>query len=307
MAIPLAEVYRSLSILHGAGIPWPESVARATELEDPRWQRAHDELSRGVAPSEALAEVLPPVDLAGVRAGEVSGRLEENLKALARRHEVADRRERETASAAWYPLIVAHLGALLLPLPDLVAGQPARGLRWSLAILLPVYAFLLARRLARRAAERPPAPGRRHGLLRLFLSKAAVLEADARSLTALGWLHDAGVPLLEAVPLAAGAGAGGRIAADLVTAEEAVRDGRPLATAWREAPDEVRGSLVTGESTGRLAEACAHGATLLEELAAFRRAKTLALLKPLAILVIGLIVGARVIAFYAAALSGIGR
>ena len=115
------------------------------------------------------------------------------------------------------------------------------------------------------------------------------------------------MPLLETVPLAAGAGAGGRIAADLVRAEDVVRGGRPLATAWRETPDEVRGSLVTGESTGRLAEACAHGATLLEELAALRRAKALALLKPLAILVIGAIIGARVISFYAAAFSGIGR
>ncbi len=307
MAIPLSEVYRNLSVLHAAGIGWPEALARATGRRDARWRAACDGLSRGASLSEALAGVVPPVDLAGVRAGEASGRLEENLRALSTRHEEADRRDRETAAAAWYPLVVAHVGALLLPLPDVVAGRTGHGLLWSAALLGPVYAFLGLRRLARRAVERPPEPGRAHGLLRPFLSKAAVLEADARALAALGWLHDAGVAHLEAVPLAAAAGAGGRIAADLVRAEAAVRDGRPLATAWRETPDEVRGSLVTGESTGRLAEACAHGARLLEETAALRRAKALALLKPVALLVIGAIVGARLVSFYASAYSLIGR
>ena len=114
--------------------------------------------------------------------------------ALSTRHVEADRRARETAAAAWYPMVVAHLGALLLPLPDLLAGRPGRALLWALAILGPVYLFRLGQHLARRAAERSPSQGRRNGVMRLFLTKAAIEEADARALTALGWLHDAGVP-----------------------------------------------------------------------------------------------------------------
>ena len=100
VAIPLAEVYRSLSILHGAGIGWPEAVDRATGRRDPRWRPALDALSLGAPLSEALAGVVPPIDLAGVRAGEISGRLEENLRALAKRHEDADRRDRRDLGGA---------------------------------------------------------------------------------------------------------------------------------------------------------------------------------------------------------------
>ncbi len=305
MALPLSEIYRNLAVLHGAGLPWPEAVERATGARSPRWDEVRDAVSSGTPLSDALVGVVPSLDLAGVRAGEASGRLEENLDALRTRHEREDRRRRETTAAVAYPVVLAHLGALLLPIPDLVAGRPLAGLCWSLALLVPTHALLLASRLARRAASRPRAPAEDGGLLRRFLTKAAVLEADARALEALGWLHDAGVPHLEAVPLAAAAGAGGRVARDLVRAEEAVRAGRPLATAWRDTPEEVRGSLVVGESTGRLGEACAHGAVLLEGLAALRRAKALALLKPLSMIGIGAIVGARLIAFYGAAFAGL--
>ena len=62
----------------------------------------------------------------------------------------------------------------------------------------------------RHVADGRPVPP----VLALLRTKSAVEEADAKSLAALGWLHEAGVPPLEAIPLAALAGArlvGGRV------------------------------------------------------------------------------------------------
>jgi len=126
-----------------------------------------------------------------------------------------------------------------------------------------------------------------------------VEEADAKTLAALGWLHEAGVPPLEAIPLAAVAGAGGRASADLGDAVREVGAGRPIEGAWTRVPSEIRSALATGERTGTLGAACARTAASLEESASHRRTIFMERLKPILIVVLGLFVGIRVVLFYA--------
>lgn len=296
MALPLAVVYRSLAQLHGVGIPWPQAVERATGGKEPRWQEAAYALGRGASAGDALAGLLPPIDLAALRAGEASGRLEEALHAMAARHEDQDRRARDRKAAIAYPIVIAHLGALLLPVPDLVAGNYGAALLWSAVILVPVYAFLFLQKAARKAEETGDGPS--PPWTKWFRTRAAVEEADARALWALGWLHDAGVAPLEALPLAASAGAGGRAAADFRAATLRVRAGGPITTSSSRLPPEYATSILNGEATGHLSQACLRAAASLESSAAYRREKTLALVKPLSIAIIGLVIGARVILFY---------
>ncbi len=304
MALPLAVVFKNLAHLNGAGIAWPEAIDTATGRDEPRWLAARDAIARGTPVSEALAPLLPPVDVAGLRAGETSGRMETVLQALARRHEDEDRHRKERRADLAYPVMLAHVSALLMMVPDLVGGRVGSAVLWAVAVLAPVYAFFAISRAVRRAAERadgskPPAFGG------LFLTRAAVEDADARALYALGWLHDAGVAILESIPLARRAGAGGRVAEDLVSAEAGVREGRPLSGAWRKTPPAVASRLVNGEATGTLTAACLETARLMEEDAAARRKTHAAMLKPIAILVIGVVVGARLISFYSGLYSNL--
>src|SRR5207245_2746664 len=164
-----------------------------------------------------------------------------------------------------------HLAALLMPIPDLVTGNTAAALGWAALVLVPLYAWVVYRAAARRAIERDPS-GRPPLWTRLLRTRASVEEADARALRALGWLHQAGVPPLEALPLAARAGAGGRAADDLVAAYAAVSAGRPVGDGWTSIPADVANALRTGEETGRLAEACTHEADVLDSVASLRRA-----------------------------------
>ncbi len=306
MRTPLAVFYRSLSQLHGAGVGWPEAVETAlgrrgaTDFEGDAFDRAVVAVRAGKPLSDALADAIPAVDRAGIRAAETSGRMEELLADLARRHEDVDRRRLAETRALAYPLFVAHVAAFLAGVPDLVMGHPMTAVRWALLILVPTHAFLWARRRLRRADQdgRPVPP-----ILEVFRSKSAVEEADAKALAALGWLHEAGVPPLESIPLAALSGVGGRAAGDLGDALREVTAGRPIAGAWTRIPSEIRSALSTGERTGTLGAACARAAASLDESAAHRREMAMERLKPVTILVLGLFVGIRVILFYSAALS----
>ncbi|MFO0933077.1 MAG: type II secretion system F family protein [Planctomycetota bacterium] len=298
MGVRLDAFYRSLAHLEAAAIPWPRAVEMASG-GDPAWAPAVADLHAGRPLSEAFDGRVPALDLAGVRAAEVSGRLEATFLDLARRAEETVARERARKAAVAYPFAIAHFAAVLMPVPDLVTGAYGAALGWAALILGPLYGWLAYRRAATRAIDATPRGGRPPPWTAPLRTRAYVEEADARALRALGWLHDAGVPLLEAVPLAAHAGAGGRMADDLVDAWAAVHAGQPLATAWKRVPHELAATLATGEQTGRLAEACAHEAASLEGTAALRREKRTALMKPLAIVLVGLVIGARVISFYA--------
>jgi type II secretory pathway component PulF len=304
---PLAVVFRSLAELHAVGMSWPDALRTALGRRDDRgdsagdaWDEAIVALRGGRTPSDAFGRLVPPIDRAGLRAGEASGRMEQVLRELSARHDAIDRRRRDERQQLAYPLFIAHAAAFLSALPDLIFGRPGAALGWALCVLVPVHLFLWARRRMRRA----DVEGTRVGpLLERLRTKALVEEADARAMSALGWLHDAGVPPGEAIPLAAAAGRGGRAAEDLDAAAVEVAAGRPLHGAWTRLPPDVRSTLATGEQTGTLATACARVATSLEESAAHRRAMARARWQPISVLVVGLFVAIRVISFYATALS----
>lgn len=288
----LASTYRSLAALHRAGIGWPEALASAAPGSGP-WGEARGRALQGEPLSRALVGVVEPIDLALLRAGEAGGSLEEALEALSRRHEEAHRARGRRRAALAYPLMVAHIAALLLPIPDLVQGRTGSALFWFLLPLVPLYAFWLYAR--RRPTPDRPLPHR-------FPFTARVEEQDAEALEALGTLHDAGVPIAEALTLARAAGPYGRVGRDLVRAEGLVERGEPLAAAWREVPPTLAAGLRTGELTGTLGRECRASSERLREDAVLRRQRTLGRALPLLMLGLGLIVGLRVIGFYAQAL-----
>lgn len=292
----LASTYRSLAALHRAGIAWPAALASAAPSSAP-WALARTRVEQGEPLSRALDGAVEPIDLALLRAGEAGGSLEGALEALSRRHEEAHRDRGRRRAALAYPMMLAHIAALLLPIPDLVQRRPGSALMWFLLPLVPLYAFWLY-------ARRRPSPDR--PLRYRFPFSSRVEEQDAQALEALGTLYDAGVPLGEALPLARAAGPHGRVGRDLLRAEGHVTRGEPLAAAWRDSPPTLAVGLRTGELTGSLGRECLASAARLREDAALRRTRTLARALPLIMLAIGLIVGARVISFYAGYLRQAG-
>src|SRR5262245_23484431 len=306
MSAELAPVYRNLAHLHDAGVPWRDAFDAAAGPLAERFAPAREAIARGLPLHEALAPVVPPMDLAAIRAGEVSGRLGTALRALADRGDAETRRAREQRAALAYPLLVAHVAAFLFAVPDLLTRRYGHALLWAASILVPLHLTLwLARRARREAEESPSLSG--EGWRAVFRTPAAVEEADARPLQALAWLHDAGVPPLEALPLAARAGGGGRVAADLVDAEASVRAGRPMAASLRRTPPEIATALAVGESAGAFSPALSRAATELEERATHRRKRFASMLPVFVTLAVGALVAWRVISYYSGLYRDLAR
>jgi type II secretory pathway component PulF len=292
----LATFYRGLASLHRAGISWSEAL-KTTAEDDPALAPARAQVAAGKPLSEALGSLLPGLDVALIRAGETSGRLEQAFEALSQRHDDERRRRGQRRVALAYPLLLAHVGALLLPLPDLMRGRPGQAVLWLLLPLLPIYALLLLSRWKPKGDG--PLPHR-------FPWTNRVEEEDARALDALGSLYDAGVPILEALPLARRAGPRGRAASDLARAEGRVKDGLDLAGAWHALPRTVTAGLATAEKAGSLGAECRAAAERLAFDVEIRRKKLTARLGPVLVLVLGGIIGARVLLFWASAYRAAG-
>jgi type II secretory pathway component PulF len=128
-------------------------------------------------------------------------------------------------------------------------------------------------------------------------------EADARALLALADGFDAGIPLNELLKLAQRAGAGGRVAYDLYRGAPRVRDGDALDTIWQAVPTELAHHMDVAEKTGELSDTCRHAASRLRFDVEQRRKRLAAILPVVAVLIIGAIIGFRVITFYVDAYS----
>lgn len=307
MKTSYAPVLRSLAAMHRAGIPWPRALESAAG-GDLRFATAQQALERGEPLGQALATVVDPLDVALIEAGETDGSLELVLTQIAASHEEETNRLREEMTALAYPLLLAHLAALLMALPDLIQGNVGGALLWAFGVLIPTWGFLFWRR---KQAERsraapgtgdPPEPPPAAGPWR-----NRVEVADARALDAMGRLYDAGVPVKESLDLAIAAGWGGRAAADLAEARRRVSRGQDLAGAWRHLPPDVATRLATAEEAGSLGEAFGRVAEQLRFDVRLRRKRMAALLPVIAMLAVGAFVAWRVFSFYGKLYSGLGR
>jgi type II secretory pathway component PulF len=297
--------FRSLASMHRAGIPWPRAVESAG-TGDPAWEAAARALDSGRTFPEAFAGIVDPLDAALLQAGEQDGSLGRVLVEIADAEDEERRRRREALTGMLYPLVLAHVAAVLMPIPDLLAGDVGGGLGWMAAILVPTWGFLGLRawwrkrdREGPKAGEVPaPAP-----MVWPFLDR--VEEADARALSALGRLYEAGLPLPEALELAQRAGWGGRVAFDLVDAKRRVGRGSDLSGAWQHLPAEMVSRLRSAEEAGSLGDALGRAAEELRFGVRTRRQRVGAVLPVVLLLVVGGIIAVRVLSFYASYYSNL--
>ncbi len=242
---------------------------------------------------------LPPVDAHLLAAGAEGGRLPETCRRLAAYHEGVARLAGRAVLAALYPLAVLHLGAVVLPLRELVLGSAWLYAKQVLAVLVPLWLAAAAVFIVL---------GRHPGLRRRVLAclpwvagfqrardlgvLAAVLEAHvANGLPAAAAWRAAGAatgaPVLEAL--------GQRLAAEA----EAGRPPGPALAGERVVPAEFTHAYRTGEQSGRLDESLGWLARRYEEEAG-RKLGLVALWYPqLLLLAVAAWVGVAVVSLYA--------
>jgi len=281
---------RSLLLLHlatylEAGIPILETLQDFRQPDRPRLEAAAVAMAEGMAEGAALSELMArqdglfePVHVAMVRAGEATGRLDEALRAVLKHADWNGRLRAQVRRAAWYPLvlitvlalvallactyslppIMAMLEGLGVPLPAetrvllaTVGGLNRHG--WLLALVpLPILGLVAALR----------DPGRRLAWDTAFLhlpvaGRLIAQVALARFALSLAAQYRAGLPLVQALRNSEGVTGNARIGDSIRRLRHGVEQGGGLAATAAKVgyvPQLLIRMLAVGETTGNLEE-----------------------------------------------------
>ena len=297
-------------------------------------QTVHEAVARGRPIHEAcrtFARQFPPHVAAVIAAGEASAQLPESLRALAGHLAEAEEIRRTAKRALIYPLIVlVAVGGLIVFLVGGVVPKFAE-IFASLHLQLPVMTRVLIRAsellhahwavflsaggscilVAYFARRRPAlAYGRDKLLLRVpVLGEIIRCLAAARFASHCRLLHEAGIPLLDALASGAELMQHAVLARQLLAAREGVAVGRPLYASLpknHDFPGFIVPALKAGETTGQLGLALRHVETYAARRARERLATALTLLEPVLLAGLTAVVGLIALSFFLPLFSLLG-
>jgi type II secretory pathway component PulF len=270
-----------------------------------------------------FGKIFPPELAAVIAAGESSAQLPEALRSLAAHLASADELKRTARRALIYPAIV--LAATTGLIGFLLGGVVPRfaeifsslniTLPWLTVVLIrasvalrhdwPVLAILGAAAAgALVAAARTPRLryARDWTLLHLpVLGETLRCLATARFAAHARLMHDAGIPLLDALITGAELTGNAVLARNLLDARTGVAEGKTLCDALplkHALPGFVAPALRAGETTGQLGAALHHIEAYAASRAREHVATALALLEPLILTVLTAMVGAIALSFF---------
>jgi type II secretory pathway component PulF len=297
-------------------------------------EKIHADVAQGTPIHVAcrfFARQFPPHLAAVIAAGEASAQLPEAIRALAGHVSSAAELRRTARRALIYPAVVMGATAVLivfllggvvpqfaavfsslhLPLPGITVALIATSnfvrQAWPTLVAAGCGALLLAAWAARAPRLRR---WRDAALLRVPVLGDTVRHlATARFAAHCRLLHEAGVPLLDALRTGAELTGNAVMASQLLAARERVALGQPLHAALPK-PNAFPGFLVpalrSGETTGQLGAALRH----IEEYAASRArerlATALALLEPALLAGLTAVVGCIALSFFLPLFSLLG-
>lgn len=325
---------RQLALLLRAGVPLAAAL-EAPALAGPAGWRASDiaslarmraAITRGAGFAQALAEqttVFDPFAINTLAAAELTGSLEAALERIAARSERRDGLRRTVQRALVYPAIVAvvaggAISALLIFVIPVFAEIFAE---FGEALPLPTRAVVAASRWTIAAAPAAvPVAGlalvaafsvrRQEGIRRRFdaiavatplLGPVVRASAVSNAMETLGGLVAGGIPLFEALPVAAQTSGNARIAEALDAARGRIAAGASLAEAFSGGdaiPPLAVQMIAVGEESGALDTVLESVSRIFRDEADRRTAALLALLEPAIVLLLAVGVGGVVVAMY---------
>lgn len=297
-------------------------------------RKIHEEIAQGRPIHEAcrfFSRQFPPHLAAVIAAGEASARLPESLRSLAANLTGTAELKRTARRALIYPsvvlvattaLIVFLLGGVVpqfaaiftslhVPLPGLtvalIRASDAVRHGWPLmlaAVAAIAIALWFTTRTPRLRYVRDAA------LLRApLLGETIRCIATARFAAHCRLLHEAGIPMLEALATGAELANHAVLSSQLLAAREGVSAGKPLYAALPKKhsfPGWIVPALKAGETTGQLGAALHHIENYAASAARERLATALALLEPMLLATLTAIVGGIALSFFLPIFSLLG-
>jgi type IV pilus assembly protein PilC len=286
----------------------------------------HERVRSGSALSDAFEvhrELFPSVYTASLLAGERSGNLDAMLRRYVEYTKIVATVKRKTVSALVYPAILTSLALAMVTfivLKVVPAFQDFYGtfgaeLPWSTRVIVAVSAFLrgqfwwvIAALAAGAAAflawvRRPGQQARfDHLLLGLpMLGNVAKKFATSQMARTLATLLGGGLPLVNALDIAAKSIGNQYMAAQLDIVSARVREGESFAGALearRVFPEVAVKMAEVGESTGALQEMLNTVADFYDEDIATTMDRFVTLVEPVLLIVMGLVIAGLVLALY---------
>lgn len=272
---------------------------------------------------EAHGAMFPGVYTASLLAGEKSGSLEQVIRRYVAYVKVVQTVRRKTISALVYPAILLILSLIVvsiivlrvvpqftafyeqfgeeLPLSTrmiVAVSEVARGYFWFLL------AALVGGAVALWAWLRQPSQRERFDrwILRLpGLGGVARKFSTSQAARTLGTLLGGGIPLVNAIDVAARSIKNRYIAHELRTAGQQVREGRALAAAMNDSgafTDVAIKMVEVGESTGALQEMLNSLADFYDEEIETNLGRFITLVEPLLLVIMGLVIAGLLLALY---------
>jgi type II secretory pathway component PulF len=259
----LAAWYQQLAQQLEAGLPMAAAfrASQGTGAPAKSLDRMASTIETGGSVADALRSAgswLPPADLLALTAASEAGRMPRTLHTLATRHDQIGNAKLRIVMACIYPLIVLHVGLLLLPVVRMIDWE--KGFQWSAAAyvrgamlgILPLWAlgittWILARRgspLLARVTRFLPA-------LRDYMRAQALADFAF----ALGNFLEAGVPILQAWGTVRLITPSRELKAAAAAMENTIASGKPPGARlddWRCFPPDFVALYRTGEATGQL-------------------------------------------------------
>ena len=322
---------QELAALLRAGIPLVQSLDLVRQrAENPVLKAVlddvHERVRSGTALSaafEAQGDLFPGVYTASVLAGEKSGGLEEALRRYIAYARVISSVRRRTISALVYPGILLLLSVVVVAVivlevvpefGDFYAGMGAE-LPLATRVLMGASTALRDSWLLLVAASTAVAvslwrwlalPGRRALLDRLLLRAPAVGSLARKFATSqlartLATLLGGGIPLVQALDVAARSIGNRHVAEQVAGVSHEVREGRALTASMAARgvfpPVAVR-MVEVGESSGALQDMLNSTADFFDEEIETTLSRLMTLIEPVLLVVMGVVIAALLLALY---------
>lgn len=321
---------RQLALLLRAGVPLLTALDKARPARRGRGATAWTEVQAAVESGSGLAEAMERhaglFDRFTVRmiaCGELSGTLDAALERIAVQCERSEAVRRTLRRAMVYPSAVALVAAaamailLIFVVPvfaEVFEGQ-GEALPWPTRVVLEcsrlsvvglplaALAIVVGAVSSWRLLQLPVWRGRWDAaLLQLpLLGPVVRAMATSRAAESLASLLAGGLPLLEALSVAAETAGNESVSDSLRTARQALSNGRSLSAALQHDsvwPDLALQLIAVGEATGGLDSMLTRVAEFLREDGEQRVNLLLALLEPAIVVSLAIVIGGLVVAMY---------
>ncbi len=322
---------QELATLLKAGMPLVQSLdLLKRRIESPAFRGmlndVHDRVRAGAALSEAFgahAGLLPSVYTASLLAGERSGSLDQVLRRFVEYTKIIETVKRKTISALVYPAILITLALVLVSIivlrvvpafTDFYATFDAqlppltRGIVFVSAVVRQHYLLVIGGFGAAVTAFLVwiRRPGQMARLDRTILRIPVVGDIASKFATSqmsrtLATLLGGGIPLVNALEIAARSVGNQHIAGELDIVTTRVREGQSFAAALearRVFPDVAVRMAEVGESTGALQDMLNTVADFYDEEIATQMERFVTLIEPVLLVIMGIVIAGLLLALY---------